>query len=307
MARKYSSSFPDDMDDDSLARKLRQAIARGNLNDMREALCQGADPNAKFAQEYYPVCPLAAANRLPRGKHLAAIRILLEFGADPDGPAPQNVAANQGAFFVGDAVAAGDAALVELLLAHGADPHLVRMSTDIYAWFAHGGEPGLPNPCDFDGFAPIACMTGYRNHMPVDGMLACAKLLLDAGADIEAPGVHGASILAEAARHSNGPLVQGLLVLGANPNAVDGVGATPLHCAGSIRAKRSSPDDSSDEALEAEVATFLLQAGARWDAVDREGRRPRDTCGAGARSVIEAAELAAALPFGSTERPAPRL
>ena len=52
MARKYSTSFPDDMDDDSLARKLRQAIARGNLNDMREALCQGADPNAKFAQEY---------------------------------------------------------------------------------------------------------------------------------------------------------------------------------------------------------------------------------------------------------------
>ncbi|KAI5785427.1 ankyrin repeat protein, partial [Pyronema domesticum] len=76
-----------------------------------------------------------------------------------------------------------------------------------------------------------------------------------------------------AARHGNLPVLELLLQYGADEDAVDQFGCTPLHhAAGACREKDLSEDITEQERLA--VVEALLDAGANMDIRDKIGNTP---------------------------------
>ena len=86
--------------------------------------------------------------------------------------------------------------------------------------------------------------------------LRTARVLLDAGADVNAAGILGTPLHA-AARYGSVPLIDMLLDAGARADAVDELGNTPLHFAGTFAA-----------------AERLIQAGANVNVQNKNGVTP---------------------------------
>lgn len=97
-------------------------------------------------------------------------------------------------------------------------------------------------------------------HTAMEGSCRITKILLDHGADIEAPDMAGRKALHIAAMDSKGDNVQLLIDRGANVNAIDGFRRTPLHLAA-----------GNDRVA---TAQLLLTNGADIEAADIDGRRP---------------------------------
>lgn len=243
---------------------LQDAIASGDAAAVRAALDAGADPNLS---DYGVPPPLVAA--VAKGRPDLA-RVLLERGADPDRPGAE----------AGDltplatALAAGDAELQRLLLEAGADPagpgasgapllfdavrakdgdavrRLVDAGAEVdvrdtsgLAWdeamglrvraarelAEHMGEeaPALADPEHLTGVTPL--MLAARS----DG-LAVLEALLERGADVNARDDAGATPLAHAARSAwtSPEVLRRLVAAGADPEATDVAGRTPIDYAG---------------------------------------------------------------------------
>ena len=107
----------------------------------------------------------------------------------------------------------------------------------------------------------------------VAASVAGLRLLLDAGADVDARDGWGRTALAYAAAVGNAAAVRVLLDAGADPDLADAAGATPL-----MAAADAAVDPASDRAA-ADVARELLRGGASPDARDRAGRRAADFVG----------------------------
>jgi hypothetical protein len=109
-----------------------------------------------------------------------------------------------GRTFLHEAAAAGNAPTTELLLSLGADP----------------------NARDNSGHAPLYSLA---NECSVDGGATTVRTLAHAGADINAAdGVKRCTPLHMAARRGNLPIAEALLDCGANIEARDSAGDTPL-------------------------------------------------------------------------------
>ena len=194
----------------------------------------------------------------------AMVSILLEAGGDPDvalpfGETPLMTAARSGnADVVGQLLASGaevDAAteagaygeqtalmwavaqqhpaVVEALLAHGADVHarstVFTETVKTIPTYANYGLQCMPrDECyitevESGGFTPLLFAARV-------GDLVSARLLLAAGADVNETAPDGASVLAVAALSGHGALGAFLLDQRADPNAAEG-GYAPLHAA----------------------------------------------------------------------------
>ena len=157
----------------------------------------------------------------------AAVRSLLEHGADVDATEPEN-----GQTALMWAAAHRQPEVARVLLAHGA---AVDARTVTRVQFRGTGLRSTTSPAgatyfDAGGFTPLLFAA---RHGDIDS----ARLLLNAGADVDDTGADGNGALALAAMSGHPRLAEFLLARGADPNA-DGAGYGALHAA-VLRADRS--------------------------------------------------------------------
>ncbi len=211
----------------SLVAAARAADEEG----VRRLLWQGADPNAE--DRVTPLMGVAASAR--RGaERLAVMRLLLAAGAQV------NARNAEGRTALSFAAGFLDPDAMRLLLEHGADPNLT----------------------DHRGTSPLLhALLPYRGEAT---RLEVVNLLLGKGADVNAraPGDHRTA-LHQALRPGHASVVQALLQHGADPNARDDAGSTPLMYA--VQRSYLTADT-------ADIVRLLAKAGADLNAQDATGR-----------------------------------
>ena len=230
------SGIPVDAPDEEGATLLaRMVTMRGCCSDFDSVLSvfvgAGADVNARDDAGRTPL-HRALGGGGPTSVLTVLTAALLDAGADP------NARDLQGSTPLHTAVAAlWESSSLVPLLAAGADLN------------ARGGNNYL------QGHSPLHYAGSNANP-------AVAAILLDAGADVNAPSPTGRTPLHEAAANASNPAVIELLAAaGANVNARDANGHTPLH---SAAWNNHHP----------EIATALIAAGADVNARDPDGYDP---------------------------------
>ena len=227
------------------ATALHWAVVRDDDAIIAHLLEAGADVDAA---NDYGVAPLSLACT---NRSVAAVETLLEAGADPNattmmgetalmtcartgsaaavtalldhGAVVQAREASHGQTALMWAAAQADPDVVRILLAHGADPHA---RSDVHLLPVSLGEG--------DPFGPPV-MEPQRGSTPLlfavrHGHVENARLLLDAGADVNQTAPNGQSALVTASFSGQGEVAAFLLERGADPNAAE-AGYTALHTA----------------------------------------------------------------------------
>jgi ankyrin repeat protein len=262
--------------DDRGTTPLMHAAAFGNLQTMKLLIEKGADVNARNNAN--------ATALLWCARDPEEARLLIGKGADVNvqsrqGRTPLMVAASR----------EGNSAIVRLLLEKGADPKLKarRGETALHA-AAAAGEPEAVRPLLGKGASVLAADLFSRTPLFVgstSGEPKVVEALIEAGADVNAasqrpaPGILPLTKNIERNGLPNnfkvtplhlaaafGPVesVARLLKAGANVNAADSRGLTPLAFA------------LASETPSREVVRSLLQAGANVNAADNNGETPLD-------------------------------
>lgn len=223
---------------------LLWAAYRDDLESVDLLIRAGADVNAATD---LGVTALWAAGQ---NGNAAIVRLLLEAGATPDVPQLS------GETPLMTASRSGFPEVVELLLAKGADPNLraARGQTALM-WacansrpevvkllLAHGADLSLRTDSWSEMMAvPPHGFPGYNRMIPHGsntallfaaraGDVASARLLVDAGADVNDVDAWGVSATVLAAHSGFGDVVEYLLANGADPNLAE-AGFTALHIA----------------------------------------------------------------------------
>ena len=129
-------------------------------------------------------------------------------------------------------------------------------------------ETVSPNLVDgLSGFAPLhyvaSCAQRYVKG-DTDNRVACIRLLVAEGANVNSTTAENTTAIFYAARGGYTKLVAALLDAGADVNHLDGRFVTPLHDA----MYSTSPD----------CTRLLINAGAAVDTIDSFGRTPLDEC-----------------------------
>ena len=259
--------------DEEVARVLREggsscdlhsACALGLADEIRR-LAPGDDLGA-LAEDLTPMGFALVKNRL------AAVRALLDLGEDPNRPLPRI------GFFVWElkALAAGfgNWSPLQAACTHGYAPEAAAIASVL---LESGADRDAPSPL---GDRPIHLAAVY-------GWMPVLETLVAAGADVDSRTVHVAEAIWQmsspahaervsdstpmmvAAREGGVETVRWLLVQGAEVNARDSGGATPLHAA-------ARPWWSEKP----ELVSVLLEAGADRRARDAAGRTALDTAAA---------------------------
>ncbi len=214
--------------------ELQRAVWEGDLKVVKDALSDGADPDA-LGTWGDPLLVVASG-----GGYLEIVRALLQHGADP------NLATQNGNALL-QAVRYGRADVAEVLLEVGAafDWHHAEYA----ALFNRGGllrkflSGGVSVNKASETGDTLLLSAAFGGH--VEAM----QILLDAGADANKSNSNGWTALLAAA--SNGKIegVRLLLQAGANPETADKSGDTPL-----MRAAQQGHQ---------EIVLLLKEAGAQ--------------------------------------------
>lgn len=258
----------DGVDDEELELKIIEAAREGDLDELKQLIDAGADPSIGLAF-------VSTAD---------AARLLLNAGADVSAtPTAEGGTALHGAALE------GVKEIVSILLDSGADPHLKNDHGKTPLHFAARENPEVghllleagadPDARDQDNKTPLHEAVIEGDSETVEVLLEAdadpdarsseerfcpihfadsadkVQLLSAAGADLDTLSSDRETRLHELAAYSSGGdlgVVQALLEYGADPNARDRSGRTPLHRA----AQNCSAGDIS------EVVELLLEYGA---------------------------------------------
>ena len=210
---------------------LYLAANQGNATMIRRLIAAGADANGTdISGDTVLMAAIRAGNT-------DAVRTLLDAGAKVDAVEPQ-----VGHTALMWAVREDHPELVTLLLTRGASLELKTRT---------GATPAVRPPGAGGGSHGVGIVRGgvppqgEQNPTPGgmtalqfaarEGRLDAARLLIDAGADVNTPDANGISPLLMAISNRHTPVAALLLSHGANPNAVDWWGRTPLWAAVDVR------------------------------------------------------------------------
>ena len=192
---------------------LSLACINRNADMVGKLLAAGADPNAATSMGETVLMTCAGTGSVE------AVRALLDHGA-----ANINATeASQGQTTLMWAVAQGYPEVARLLLERGASVEARTRSRSLLVSLEGGTGGTDPGQVRLGGFTPL--LFAARQ-----GGVESARLLLDAGADVNDAAPDGASALVVASYSGHGTLAAFLLEQGADPNAAD-AGYAPLHAA----------------------------------------------------------------------------
>ncbi|KAF0690547.1 Aste57867_18063 [Aphanomyces stellatus] len=193
-----------------------RAASTGNIAQLRERLAQGVQGMA--VSDTDGNTPILIASK---GGHAEAVEELLNHGAKV------NDTNNDGNTALALAVMGGHAAAANTLLNHHANPNMGNREKKTPLYFAvHGGDLGLVNAL----LAGRAKVVDMQNESPLlmARNAAMAKVLLDAGSDVNARDAMEYTLLAHACARGDVELAQVLLNHHANIELAGAKKATPL-------------------------------------------------------------------------------
>jgi ankyrin repeat protein len=198
------------------ATPLSEAAALGNAAIIEQLLKAGADPNTRTTPDGETVLMTSA-----RAGNVAAVKALLDHGADVN---VKEAYRNQTALMW--AAAERHAEVVKLLLAHGAD------------WKVQSSfrETKIPKLSTASSISPISRggLTAFL-FAAREGDIETAKVMLDAGVDINQTDVDGTSGLVISIMNKQYTFAKFLLDRGADPNVTDVKGRAALYAALDMR------------------------------------------------------------------------
>jgi ankyrin repeat protein len=247
---------------------LQWAVYDEKASEVQRLLKAGA--NVSLANNY-GASPMSLAAEVGNAEIL---KLLLDAGANADSPNPEGQTALMAVARTGNVAAAqllidhgatidakekwgGQTALMwasarrhpemmKLLIAKGADVNARSINRD---YQRHVTAEGRPKNLDTGGLTPLL-------YAARENCLACVKVLLDKGADINLPDPDGVSPLQVAIMNANWDLAKQLIVAGADVNQWDMYGEAPLYTAIGLRTKLDGGHASIDAPNETDGMTI---------------------------------------------------
>jgi ankyrin repeat protein len=198
------------------ATPLSEAASTGNAAMIEALLKAGADPKTLTTADGETVLMTAA-----RAGNADAVKVLLDHGADVN--ARENYKGQTALMW---AAAERHPEVVKLLLAHGADWKIRNFDR----------ETKMPKLSAASSVSPIA-RGGFTAFLFTarEGDIESAKVMLDAGVDINQTDIDGTNGLVVSLMNKKYTFAKFLLDRGANPNLADVKGRTALYAAVDIR------------------------------------------------------------------------
>jgi ankyrin repeat protein len=232
------------------ATPLSEAATVGNGTLVQTLLTAGADPKTLTTPDGETVLMTAA-----RAGSVDAVKALIDRGADVNGKESY-----KGQTALMWAAAEGHADVVKLLLEHGADWKV--LSAD--------HETKMPKLSAASSVSPMARggLTAFLFAARA-GSIPVAKVMLDAGVDINQIDVDKASALTVSIMNKEYTFAKMLLDRGANPNVVDVLGRTALYAAIDMRNEDYSANPGRpalDPMPSIDIVKALLDKGANPNA-----------------------------------------
>lgn len=236
---------------------ITEAAIVGSAPVLDALLKAGADPNTRNPQGETPLMAVARSGRLD------AAKLLLETRADVN--AKESFGGQTAIMW---AAAQGQAEMVKLLAAHGAD---VNARGIVRQWDRKVITEPRPKDLNKGGFTPLL-------YAAREGCVACARYLVEAGADKDLEDPDRVTPLNMALLNLHFDVAAYLIQAGADVNKWDLFGRTPIYMAADVStlpvkgngAMAVLPSEDTISALD--VGKLLLDAGA--DPNIRLKRRP---------------------------------
>jgi uncharacterized protein len=232
------------------ATPLSQAASAGNAQMIEALLKAGADPKTLTTPDGETVLMTAA-----RAGNADAVKILVDRGADVN--ARENYKGQTALMW---AAAERHPDVVKVLLAHGADWKVRSFDR----------ETKLPKLSAASSVTPFA-RGGFTAFLFTarEGDIESAKVMLDAGVDIDQTDVDGTNALVVSIMNKKYTFAKFLLDRGANPNLADDKGRAALYAAVDIRNEDYSamPSRKEDDPMPSlDLVKALLARGANPNA-----------------------------------------
>jgi ankyrin repeat protein len=256
---------------------LQWAVYEGDAGEVRRLLDAGADVSLA---NHYGATPMSLAAEVA---DTAILGLLLAAGANADSPNGDGQTALMAVARTGNVEAArlliehgatvdarekfgGQTALMwasarrhpemmQLLIEHGAAVDARSTDRD---YQRHVTAEGRPKSLDSGGLTPLL-------YAARENCIACVKVLLDHGADIDLPDPDGVSPLLLAVMNANWDLAKTLIEAGADVDQWDVFGEAPLFTAIGLDTRRDGTNASIDPPNETDgrgVIRLLLDRGA---------------------------------------------
>jgi ankyrin repeat protein len=216
--------FPNVRPDLALDDPLTYAIYHGPLELVARLLRAGADPNWPADDGFPPLiaalsCAQEAPGATPRDDVHELVELLLDHGASTAQRGVNDYTPLHWAAMI------GDAALVDLLLARGADPNAITRIDDLETAFevaAAGGHHAVA-----ERLQPLTTRLRWETAARAGDVATLAKLM-GAGHDIDAKDGYGQTALMRAAHAGNRRTVDWLIQHGAGLDHASKFGLTAL-------------------------------------------------------------------------------
>ena len=232
------------------ATPLSEAAALGNAGVVEALLKAGADPNTRVTSDGETVLMTTA-----RSGNVEAVRALLSHGADVNATEKY-----RGQTALMWAAAERHPEVVKALLGHGADWKIISSYR----------ETKLPKLSAASSITPFA-RGGFTAFLFAarEGDIETAKVMLDAGVDINQTDIDGTSGLVVSIMNKHYTFAKFLLDRGADPNVTDVKGRAALYAAVDIRNEDWSalPSRKLDDAYPSlDLVKAILARGAKPNA-----------------------------------------